>query len=162
GSTSEEIPLPRVLVVDDSRSVRETAMRVLARGGYQVDAAPDGADAWALLLERRYDVVVTDLELPRVDGYELIARVRRHPATGESQLLESAQRVAVGHSGEEVAHGAVEALVLLRALRPPRLAELVGVLVVVRPQLAEDALRFFELVADDRVLVDALVEEVAQ
>jgi chemosensory pili system protein ChpA (sensor histidine kinase/response regulator) len=72
-------PTHRVLVVDDSRSARETAARILLRGGYHVDAAVDGGEAWALLAERRYDVVVTDLEMPGTDGYALLALLRRDP-----------------------------------------------------------------------------------
>jgi chemotaxis protein histidine kinase CheA len=70
---------PRVLVVDDSRSIREAAALILAQGGYAADAAADGLDAWEILQDEPYDALVTDLEMPRLDGYALIARVRRSP-----------------------------------------------------------------------------------
>jgi chemotaxis protein histidine kinase CheA/CheY-like chemotaxis protein len=66
----------RVLVVDDSRSIREAASLILLQGGYAVEAVPDGWDAWELLQDRPFDVLVTDVEMPRLDGHELIARVR--------------------------------------------------------------------------------------
>ncbi|MDX2021852.1 MAG: response regulator [Deltaproteobacteria bacterium] len=70
---------PRVLIVDDSRLAREAAARALAGLGLQTLAAEDGWEAWELLNERRFDLVVTDLEMPRVDGFALIARIRRDP-----------------------------------------------------------------------------------
>jgi chemosensory pili system protein ChpA (sensor histidine kinase/response regulator) len=70
---------PRVLVVDDSRLSREAAARLLAGAGYHPITAEDGWEAWEMLGERRFDAVVTDLEMPRVDGFELIARIRSEP-----------------------------------------------------------------------------------
>lgn len=70
---------PRVLVVDDSRLSREAAARMLASSGYHPITAEDGWEAWEMLGERRFDAVVTDLEMPRIDGFELIARIRREP-----------------------------------------------------------------------------------
>jgi chemotaxis protein histidine kinase CheA/ActR/RegA family two-component response regulator len=71
---------PRVLIVDDSRMARESAARLLSAAGYQTVAAEDGWDAWEVLGERRFDAVVTGLEMPRVDGFQLIARIR-HEST---------------------------------------------------------------------------------
>jgi CheY-like chemotaxis protein len=71
--------LPRVLVVDDSRAIREAALLILGQGGYAADAVADGWDAWELLQDRPFHALVTDLEMPRLDGWELIARVRRSP-----------------------------------------------------------------------------------
>jgi CheY-like chemotaxis protein len=70
---------PRVLVVDDSRMARESAGRLLSAAGFQTVAAEDGWDAWDILGERRFDAVVTGLEMPRVDGFQLIARIRHEP-----------------------------------------------------------------------------------
>jgi chemosensory pili system protein ChpA (sensor histidine kinase/response regulator) len=67
----------RVLVADDSRSIREAASLILAQGGYSVETVPDGWDAWEMLQDRPFDVLLTDLEMPRLDGHELIGRVRR-------------------------------------------------------------------------------------
>ncbi len=71
---------PRVLVVDDSRLSRESIARILLSAGYQAVTAEDGWDAFELLSERRFDAVVTDLEMPRMDGFELTTRIR-HDAT---------------------------------------------------------------------------------
>ncbi len=66
----------RLLVADDSRSVREAMLLLLERAGYQVDVAEDGLVAWRMLGRARYDGLVTDLEMPEMDGLELIRRVR--------------------------------------------------------------------------------------
>jgi chemotaxis protein histidine kinase CheA len=68
---------PRVLVVDDSRLAREAGVRLLSAAGYQAVAAEDGWEAWEVLSERRFDAVVTALEMPRLDGFQLITRIRR-------------------------------------------------------------------------------------
>ena len=67
---------PRLLLADDSRAVREVVMHLLRDAGYQVDAVTDGWEAWRLLKKHRYDLLVTDLEMPRLHGYELISRCR--------------------------------------------------------------------------------------
>jgi CheY-like chemotaxis protein len=67
---------PRVLLVDDSRSIREAVSHILRSGGYAVDTAADGREAWEKLQLRAYDVLLTDLEMPRLHGLDLIARCR--------------------------------------------------------------------------------------
>ncbi|HKE15016.1 MAG TPA: sigma-54 dependent transcriptional regulator [Kofleriaceae bacterium] len=75
----------RVLVVDDEAGTR-TALRELLRGqGYEVDLAADGAAALERLAELPPDVVVTDLDMPRMDGMELIARL--HESHGELPII---------------------------------------------------------------------------
>jgi chemotaxis protein histidine kinase CheA/ActR/RegA family two-component response regulator len=84
----------RVLIVDDSRSIRETASLILAQGGYAVEAVPDGWDAWELLQDRPFDVLVTDLEMPRLDGHELIGRVRRSSELKQLPVVVVSSRTA--------------------------------------------------------------------
>jgi chemosensory pili system protein ChpA (sensor histidine kinase/response regulator) len=67
---------PRVLVADDSRLAREATARLLASAGYQSITVEDGWEAWETLGERRFDAVVTALEMPRLDGFQLISRIR--------------------------------------------------------------------------------------
>ncbi len=71
----------RVLIADDSRSVRETLGRMLAGRGYIVDTADDGQRAYDMLREMPYDALVTDIEMPRMNGFELLERVRAHKDT---------------------------------------------------------------------------------
>ncbi len=67
---------PKIVIADDSRLSRETSARVLAAAGYNPITVDDGWEAWEILNERHVDAVVTDLEMPRIDGFELIARIR--------------------------------------------------------------------------------------
>jgi chemosensory pili system protein ChpA (sensor histidine kinase/response regulator) len=67
----------RLLLVDDSVSVRKVVGKMLARAGYEVVTANDGQDAIDILRQQAFDVVLTDLEMPRVNGYELIEDLRR-------------------------------------------------------------------------------------
>ncbi len=67
----------RALVADDSRSIREVMTRILARAGYIVDVAEDGAHALEMFQELDYDILITDLEMPQLDGFGLIEQVRQ-------------------------------------------------------------------------------------
>ncbi len=66
----------RALVVDDSRAIREALTTMLAREGWIVDVADDGTRAWQMAQQLRYDLLVTDLEMPRMSGFDLIQRLR--------------------------------------------------------------------------------------
>jgi len=66
----------RALVVDDSRAIREAMTSMLGREGWIVDVAEDGARALQMTRQLRYDLVVTDLEMPELHGFDLIARLR--------------------------------------------------------------------------------------
>jgi CheY-like chemotaxis protein len=71
----------RVLLVDDSISVRRFVGQMLEKAGFEVATAADGGEAITRLGDAAFDVVVTDLEMPRVNGYELIDDMRRRPST---------------------------------------------------------------------------------
>ena len=68
--------MARILVVEDERDIADFIARGLILKGYEVDAAHDGEEALALARERRPDLVVLDLMLPRVDGIEVCRRLR--------------------------------------------------------------------------------------
>jgi chemosensory pili system protein ChpA (sensor histidine kinase/response regulator) len=67
----------RALVVDDSRAIREAMTSMLGSEGWIVDVAEDGMRALQMANQLRYDLVVTDLEMPELDGFDLIARLRK-------------------------------------------------------------------------------------
>jgi two-component system, chemotaxis family, sensor histidine kinase and response regulator WspE len=69
----------RVLVVDDSLTVREIERKLLTARGYQVDVATDGMDGWNAIRTGKYDLLVTDVDMPRMDGIELVKCVRNDP-----------------------------------------------------------------------------------
>jgi two-component system sensor histidine kinase and response regulator WspE len=67
----------RVLVVDDSLTVRELERKLLDGQGYAVDIAVDGMDGWNAVRTGHYDMVVTDVDMPRLDGIELVKLIRK-------------------------------------------------------------------------------------
>jgi two-component system sensor histidine kinase and response regulator WspE len=69
----------RVLVVDDSLTVREMQRKLLAGRGYRVEVALDGIDGWNSLRGAEYDLVITDIDMPRLDGIGLLGRIRQDP-----------------------------------------------------------------------------------
>ncbi len=69
-------PRRRILVVDDSITTRTLEQSILEAAGYEVITAVDGSEAWRLLQERGCDLVVADVEMPRMDGFELCRAIR--------------------------------------------------------------------------------------
>ena len=64
----------RVLVVDDSLTVRELERKLLLSRGYQVAVAVDGMDGWNALRAEPFDLLITDIDMPRMDGIELVTQ----------------------------------------------------------------------------------------
>jgi two-component system sensor histidine kinase and response regulator WspE len=77
GAARVETVAKRVLVVDDSLTVRELERKLLASRGYDVTIAVDGMDGWNAVRGERFDLVITDIDMPRLDGIELVALIRR-------------------------------------------------------------------------------------
>ncbi|HDR8951666.1 hybrid sensor histidine kinase/response regulator [Burkholderia vietnamiensis] len=70
----------RVLVVDDSLTVRELERKLLEKRGYDVTVAVDGMDGWNAVRSDAFDLVVTDVDMPRMDGIELVMLIKGDPA----------------------------------------------------------------------------------
>ncbi|WP_219216834.1 hybrid sensor histidine kinase/response regulator [Variovorax boronicumulans] len=79
GAVADTSPRKRVLVVDDSLTVRELERKLLVNRGYDVAVAVDGVDGWNVFRSEPFDLVVTDVDMPRMDGIELVARMKRDP-----------------------------------------------------------------------------------
>ena len=69
----------RVLAVDDSLTVRELVRKLLTNRGYLADVAVDGMDGWNAVRTGHYDLVITDVDMPRLDGIELAALIKKDP-----------------------------------------------------------------------------------
>jgi len=69
-------PTRRILVVEDDRIIRRLNAEVLMYSGYHVDAAEDGAAAWDTLQRNNYDLLLTDNDMPKVTGVELLKKLR--------------------------------------------------------------------------------------
>ncbi len=70
----------RVLVVDDSLTVRELQRKLLTGNGYEVAIAVDGMDGWNATRTEPFDLLITDIDMPRMDGIELVGLVRQSAA----------------------------------------------------------------------------------
>ncbi|MGE6791530.1 hybrid sensor histidine kinase/response regulator [Pseudomonas guineae] len=73
----QEATRKRVLVVDDSLTVRELERKLLLSRGYDVAVAVDGMDGWNALRDEHFDLLITDIDMPRMDGIELVTLLRR-------------------------------------------------------------------------------------
>jgi two-component system, chemotaxis family, sensor kinase CheA len=78
---------PSLLLVEDSIIIRTQMQRLLAAGGYQVITAVDGSDGFNKLKAGHFDAVVTDIEMPNLNGWELIARIRQSEQYSELPII---------------------------------------------------------------------------
>lgn len=76
-SLARQAQSKRVLVVDDSLTVRELERKLLLSRSYQVEVAVDGMDGWNALRAGSFDLLITDIDMPRMDGIELVSQVRQ-------------------------------------------------------------------------------------
>ncbi|MBI2568500.1 MAG: response regulator [Candidatus Schekmanbacteria bacterium] len=81
--------MERVLVVDDDRGVKRGVSMMLRHEGYQVDEASDGQEALDLLSRVVYNLVITDLYMPRLGGIELLSWVRAHAPNTQCLVMTS-------------------------------------------------------------------------
>jgi len=77
----------RILVVDDSITVRELERQLLQARGYAVDVAVDGMDGWNAIRSAAYDLVVTDVDMPRMDGIGLVSLLKSDPVRKEIPVV---------------------------------------------------------------------------
>ncbi|OQY19939.1 MAG: hypothetical protein B6I34_09070, partial [Anaerolineaceae bacterium 4572_32.1] len=77
----------RILVVDDDKELAEAEQVILEAEGYEVLYAPDGTSALALLAEQPVDLVLLDVNMPNMNGYEVCRRLRQNPATAQVNVL---------------------------------------------------------------------------
>ena len=94
-----------VLVVDDSVTVRKVTSRLLERHGMHVLTAKDGVDAMALLAEHAPDLMLLDIEMPRMDGFEVATQVRNDPRLAHLPIIMITSRTGQKHRDRAMAIG---------------------------------------------------------
>jgi chemosensory pili system protein ChpA (sensor histidine kinase/response regulator) len=95
GEQASEAPL--VLVVDDSLTVRRVTQRLLVREGYRVQLAKDGIEALEWLAKERPAVVLSDIEMPRMDGFDLVRNIRADQKLADLPVIMITSRIAQKH-----------------------------------------------------------------
>ena len=95
-----------VVVADDSISVRKFVGRMLEKAGYRVQLASDGLEALELISHAGCHLVITDLEMPRMNGYELMAGLRQNSATRNIPVLVVTSRAGAKHRDRAMKDGA--------------------------------------------------------
>jgi len=96
-----------VVVADDSISVRKFVGRMLEKAGYRVKLASDGLEASEVVAQVGCHLVITDLEMPRMNGYELMAHLRQNPATRKIPVLVVTSRAGAKHRDRAMKEGAL-------------------------------------------------------
>jgi CheY-like chemotaxis protein len=123
-----------ILVVDDYEDNRQMYAELLAFAGYRVDEARDGAEAIAATLRLLPDLVVMDLSLPVIDGWEATRRLKADERTKHIPILALTGHAAEGLAGHsESAHDAGCDAFLAKPCSPDRLLELVEEMLARRP-----------------------------
>jgi PAS domain S-box-containing protein len=100
-----------VLIVDDNVDMRTYLQKLLEAAGFQVDAAGDGEQALLTAVSRKPDLVLSDVMMPKVDGFELIAALRKHPDLREVSVLLLSARAGEEAKVEGLAAGADDYLI---------------------------------------------------
>jgi chemosensory pili system protein ChpA (sensor histidine kinase/response regulator) len=95
-----------IVVADDSISVRKFVARLLEKNGYRVKLAADGLEAAELVSQHGCHLVITDLEMPRMTGYELMAQLRQSPSTRRIPVIVVTSRAGAKHRDRAMKEGA--------------------------------------------------------
>jgi len=82
-----DAPASTILVVDDALTTRAMERSLLELAGYRVEVAVDGLEAWTMLRGGGFDLVVSDVDMPRMDGFELTARIRADPELADLPVV---------------------------------------------------------------------------
>ena len=116
----------RILVVDDSISIRKYVSGVLERNGHSVVTANDGLDAWEKIQSEEFALVISDLEMPRMHGYELIAEIKKFDRTRSIPVVFLTARAGDKHRRMGLELGA--SAFLNKPFKEPELMEILGTL----------------------------------
>jgi two-component system sensor histidine kinase and response regulator WspE len=76
-----------ILVVDDSITVREMERKLLENKGYKVDVAVDGVEGWYTVSNKHYDLVISDIDMPRMNGIELVSKIKNNPKLNSIPII---------------------------------------------------------------------------
>jgi chemosensory pili system protein ChpA (sensor histidine kinase/response regulator) len=95
-----------IVLADDSISVRKFVGRMLEKAGYRVKLACDGLEALEIVVQGGVDLIISDLEMPRTNGYELLMHLRQDPALRQIPVMVVTSRAGAKHRDRAIAEGA--------------------------------------------------------
>jgi len=157
--------MPSILIIDDERSVRSSLAETLSLEGYEVEQAVDGVAGWEMISQGQFDLVFSDIKMPRMDGMELLTRVQEsHPELPFIMIS--------GHGTEELALEATRMGAFDFVHKPPDLNRLLITvrnalerkkLVVETMHLKEKAARNQEIIGESESIrrIKSTIERVA-
>jgi chemosensory pili system protein ChpA (sensor histidine kinase/response regulator) len=96
---------PLALVVDDSITMRRVTQRLLERNSFRVITAKDGLEAIGVLQDHQPDIILLDIEMPRMDGYEFAKHVRNNPDSANVPIVMITSRVSDKHRARAIEVG---------------------------------------------------------
>jgi chemosensory pili system protein ChpA (sensor histidine kinase/response regulator) len=113
GFVKEDLPtlartIPLVMVVDDSLTVRKITSRMLTREGFEVATAKDGVDGLQQLQDIQPDIILLDIEMPRMDGFEFARNVRADAKARDTPIIMITSRTADKHRNRAMELGVNE------------------------------------------------------
>ena len=85
--SKDEIHKKRILVVDDSITVREVEKKLLETHGYEVQVAVNGMDGWNAVRSAHFDLIISDIDMPRMNGFELVTLIRKNEKTHDIPII---------------------------------------------------------------------------
>ena len=106
GGFAAEPETTRILLIDDSLSIRKFVGRMLETAGYQVETAIDGEEGLRKAAAESYHLIITDLEMPKINGYEVIQALRDRPQTKTIPIIVMTTRVGEKHRQMALSLGA--------------------------------------------------------
>ena len=150
--------MPKLLVVDDEKNLRLVVQKEMARQGHDVECAEDGEAAWAMLDEQDYDVVLCDINMPRLDGLGLLRRTRERSQNPPEVIMLTGQ-ATVESAIEAMKLGAYDYLT-----KPYRIGELSALVTAAaeKQQLKVDNQRLRAQIARTSASLPDIVAESAQ
>jgi len=98
----------RILVIEDQPDLSRLLLTVLKRGGFDACAAANGTDGLRLAEEQNYDLVLSDIELPDIDGFEICRRIKQNPKLRLVPIILMSGRLAEGNEALALKLGAVD------------------------------------------------------
>jgi signal transduction histidine kinase len=116
--------MAHILVIDDEPAGRELLVTLLAYYGHRMSSACDGAEGFALAIAERPDLIITDILMPKLDGYALAARVRADPALAHSQII-FYSAIDLGTEIRQLAANAGVTQILTKPAEPETVVEVV-------------------------------------